>query len=69
MTIKDLKEILNKYDENIEISFGKVDEEGGIYCNCEVEIEIDAVYDDLIITVFITYNSKMNIKINNIRKC
>lgn len=28
MTIKDLKEILNKYDENIEISFGKVDEEG-----------------------------------------
>lgn len=51
MTIKDLKEILNKYDENIEISFGKVDEEGGIYCNYEVEIEIDAVYDDLIITV------------------
>lgn len=49
MTIKDLKEILNKYDENIEISFGKVDEEGNSYCNCEVEI--DAVYDDLNITV------------------
>ena len=51
MTIKDLKEILNKYDENIEISFGKVDKEGDIYCNCEVELEIDAVYDDLNITV------------------
>lgn len=51
MIIKDLKQVLEKYDENTEISFGRVGEEGNSYYNCEVEIEIDPVYDDLNIIV------------------
>ena len=51
MKIKDLKEILSKYNENTDISFGRVDDDGNSYCSCEVEIEIDRIYGDLNITV------------------
>lgn len=54
MKLSELENILKEYRENygdIEISFGKVDENGDSYCSCEVEIEIDRIYSDLNITV------------------
>ncbi|WP_176712707.1 hypothetical protein [Clostridium septicum] len=51
MTIRELREALEKYDGEVEINFGFVDGCGDGYCSCEVEIEMDSVYEELNITV------------------
>lgn len=45
-----LKEFREKY-EDVDISFGYADDEGNSYCGCNVEIEMDRIYDELNITV------------------
>lgn len=54
MKISELELILKEHRDNygdIPISFGRADDEIGSYCHCEVEIEMDARYTELNITV------------------
>lgn len=54
MKLSELENILKECRENygdIEISFGRADDEVGSYCRCDVDIEMDTRYAELNITV------------------